>query len=197
MTQASPARPRPPDELDELTLVRAQRAEAAACRALVVRYQTPVFAVLSRMVGHDAARVEDLAQETFLRVFRALPTFSPHGPAKLSTWILTIATRLALDELRRVAPRVIPLGPQASAVASTARTDDDANRRELGHALAAALARLAPEMRAVFVLRELHDLDYDAIATALALDLGTVKSRLSRARAAMRDALAAHREPRS
>ena len=196
MNRPDPRR-RPPDELDELTLARAQRGEAQACRALVLRYQTPVFAVLSRLVGHDPARVEDLAQETFLRVFRALPGFSPHGPAKLSTWIVTIATRLALDELRRGAPRVIPIGPQAIAVPAAIRTDDELDRRELGHALAAGLARLVPDMRAVFVLRELHDLDYDEIAAAVGIDLGTVKSRLSRARAAMRQILASHREPRS
>src|SRR3954447_21718894 len=88
-------------ELDEVSLARAQRGDRAAQAVLVERYQRPVFALLSRMVGRDRAAVEDLAQETFLRALRALPRFSLQGPARLSTWILTIATRLALDQLRR------------------------------------------------------------------------------------------------
>src|SRR5215831_16089459 len=94
-------------ELDDLTLARAQRGDEPACRTLVERYQRPVFALLGRMCGH--ARVEDLAQETFLRVFRALPRFDRSGPARLSTWILTVATRLALDELRRRPLRTVEL----------------------------------------------------------------------------------------
>ncbi len=82
-TQASAAR----QELDELTLRRAQRGEAQACRALVEAYQRPVFAIVSRMLAPAGlrARSEDLAQETFLRVFRALPRFELGGPARLST----------------------------------------------------------------------------------------------------------------
>src|SRR5215213_1464126 len=93
-------------ELDEVTLARAQRGDRAAQAMLVERYQRPVFALLSRMVGRERALVEDLAQETFLRVLRSLAGFTVNGPARLSTWIVTIATRLALDHLRRRAPRM-------------------------------------------------------------------------------------------
>ncbi|HWE29392.1 MAG TPA: sigma factor [Polyangia bacterium] len=91
-----------PAELDELTLERAQRGETAACTALVKRHERLVFAVVSRMLAPSGLRaaIEDVAQETFLRVFRALPSWDARGEAKLSTWILTIATRLALNELR-------------------------------------------------------------------------------------------------
>src|SRR4051812_49404701 len=113
-----------PKELDELTLKRAQRGEPAACRRLVETYQRAVFAILSRMLSPRGrrARVEDLAQETFLRVFRALPQFSPGGPARLSSWILTIATRLALDELAKT-DRGAPLDA-AKHVDSGLRADD-------------------------------------------------------------------------
>jgi RNA polymerase sigma-70 factor (ECF subfamily) len=92
-----------PAELDELTVARAQRGDDRARRELVLRYQRPVFALLSRMLHGRASHtsVEDLAQETFLKVFRALPGFDRQGSARLSTWILTIATNLAIDELRR------------------------------------------------------------------------------------------------
>jgi RNA polymerase sigma-70 factor (ECF subfamily) len=181
-----------PGELDELTLRRAQRGEADACLALVRRYERPVFALLSRMLGGRRQLVQDLAQETFLRVFRALARFKVLGPARLSTWILTIATRLALDELRkRLLTEPLAL---ADKLPSPARADDEARRRRLGEAIARAVGELAPDYRAVFLLREYHELGYDEIARALDVDLGTVKSRLSRARSALRDALSEVRE---
>lgn len=147
-----------------------------------------MFAVLSRLLGaRHHGLVEDLAQETFLRAFRALPGFDGAGTARLSTWILTIATRLALDELRRRRADSEPLGDDP---AGGDRPDEMAARRDLGRAITVALGALAPDARAVLVLRELHDLEYAEIAEALQVDLGTVKSRLSRARAALRVALA-------
>jgi RNA polymerase sigma-70 factor (ECF subfamily) len=185
---------RTPEELDELTLRRAQRGDDGACRALVGRYERPVFALLQRMVGGPPALVEDLAQETFLDVFRALGGFAPLGPARLSTWILTIATRRAIDALRRRPPVLESLESLDArhGVAAAARTDGEAARRRLGARIARALLALPADQRAAFLLREYHELDYAAIARALDVDLGTVKSRLSRARAALREALAEH-----
>ena len=84
-------------ELDELSLRRAQQRHGPSFRVLVERYQPAVWSLLWRMLEREfgAARVEDLCQETFLRVYRALPDFRTDGPARLSTWVLTIATRLA------------------------------------------------------------------------------------------------------
>jgi len=145
------------EPLDELTLRRAQRGDEPAWRALIDRHQAAVHAVIWRLLaGRRQHRTEDLVQETFVRVLRALSGFDPAGPARLTTWILTIATRLALNELRR---------------------PDD--------------AALPDTQRAVFVLREYHDLDYGEIAVALDIDLGTVKSRLARARGALRTELEA------
>ncbi|HEY8146925.1 MAG TPA: RNA polymerase sigma factor [Kofleriaceae bacterium] len=179
-----------PAELDELTLRRAQRAEPAACRALVERYQRPVFALLYRMMGAGRRdRVEDLAQETFLSVFRSLGQFAPLGPARLSSWILTIASRRAIDELRRTGGDA-PAALDGEVLVSPARADDRARRRDLGQRVERAIGELGPELRAAFLLREMHGLEYAEIARALSIDLGTVKSRLSRARAALRAALA-------
>ncbi|MDB4965118.1 MAG: putative polymerase ECF-type sigma factor [Myxococcales bacterium] len=174
-------------ELDELTLKRAQRGEAAACTALVKRYQRPVFAVVSRMLSPSGRRaaVEDVAQETFLRVFRALPSFNLTGGAKLSTWILTIATRVTLNELRKRAATGESLDELAAPPLGA-----PVELRALGRAIERAVGGLAPEYRAAFVLREFHELSYEEIARALDVDVGTVKSRLSRARAALKSALA-------
>jgi len=165
---------------------RAQRGEERAWRALIERYQGPVHALVWRLLaGRARHRVEDLVQETFVRVLRALPEFDPAGPATLSTWMLTIATRLALNELRKPELARIEAEPEA-----VERADVSAERRRLAKAIADGVAALPDAQRAVFVLREYHGLDYAEIAEALEIELDTVKSRLSRARAALRAQLA-------
>jgi RNA polymerase sigma-70 factor (ECF subfamily) len=186
VTAAATPETRDRGEIDDLTLARAQRGDQAAARALVERYQRRVFALLSRMLGGRRALVEDLAQETFLRVFRALPGFQAAGPARLSTWILTIATRLALDELERPMP---PSEPLSELLGDGAKAAGAAEARAAAPAVARAIGRLPPAYQAAFLLREVHELDYEEIAHALDVDVGTVKSRLSRARAALREAL--------
>jgi len=175
-------------ELDDLTLARAQRGEESAWRALVERYQRPVFALLSRMLSPAARRdrVEDLAQDTFLRAFRALPAFDRAAAGRLSSWLLTIATRLALDELRQRRPAAEPL-PAAHAQVTGATSPD---QRLLGEVVTRAVEGLSPDHRAVILLREVHGFAYEEIAAALAITVGTVRSRLSRARAELRAALA-------
>ncbi len=171
--------------LDELTVRRAQRGDERAWRDLVKRYQQPIHSLIWRLLaGRARHRVEDLVQETFVRVLRALPAFDLAGPATLSTWMLTIATRLALNDLRRPEHGSIEVEPIANE-----RTDDPVERRRLGAAIALGVAALPDAQRAVLVLREYHDLDYQEIADVLELDLGTVKSRLARARTALRDHL--------
>jgi RNA polymerase sigma-70 factor (ECF subfamily) len=174
-------------EIDDRTLRLAAAGDRDAARTLVETYQDRVFALASRMLaGRGRATVEDAAQDTFLQVFRRLGAFRPGGPARLSTWILTIAARRSIDELRRQRPALIAdLEP-----AGDARGDERAIRRELVAAIERALRDLSPELRAAFLLREYHGLHYAEIASALAIDLGTVKSRLSRARAALREHLA-------
>jgi RNA polymerase sigma-70 factor (ECF subfamily) len=174
-------------EIDDRTLAAAVAGDRDASRALVETYQVRVFALASRMLaGRGRATIEDVAQDTFLQVFRRLGGFRPGAPARLSTWILTIAARRAIDELRKQRPVLVAeierTGEQ--------RGDERAIRRELVAAIEAALRELSPELRAAFVLREYHGLDYAEIASALSIDLGTVKSRLSRARAALRERLA-------
>lgn len=143
------------------------------------------------MLGGRAnpALVEDLTQETFLRVFKSLAGFTLDGSARLSTWILTIATRLALNEQRNQRRAIVSAVPEAPEPIADARADDTAQRRALGEILEREIARLAPDHRAVFLLREYHDLEYAEIARVLEIQVGTVQSRLSRARAALRLAL--------
>ena len=185
---SSAAAPQGP-ELDDLTLARAQRGDGAAFGQLVQHHETLVWSYLWRMLGPAASRplVEDLFQETFLGVFRALPRFSAQGPARLSTWILAIATRVGLYR-RRGLRRESPGQPSADPGDGGAQARG-IEEQAMVPALVRALAELSPEHRAIFVLRAFHELDYEEIARALEIEVGTVRSRLHRARETLRRAL--------
>jgi RNA polymerase sigma-70 factor (ECF subfamily) len=197
-SRALPLRAPPADrlpELDGLTLARAKQGDRAAQTALVHRYQRPVYALLWRMVGPQQAVVEDLTQETFLRVLRALDRFEhDDGRARMITWILSIASRLAIDHLRACRHRTDTAAVPGALPVALPRPDHEASRRALGCALVDAVETLAPQFRAAFLLREVHGLSYDEISQALSVDVGTVKSRLARARAALQAALAELRD---
>ena len=180
-------------ELDNLTLLRAQKHDPSACKALVAMYQKPVTSLLWRMMTSQGKQqlVEDLVKETFLRVFRSLANFQLEGSASLSTWILTIATRLALNELRRKY-REEPLSSSHVERQSSAQADELLRQRSLAQALEKAIGSLLPEYRAVFLLSEYHQCSNSEIAEMLSIPSGTVKSRLSRARKHMKEQLREH-----
>lgn len=180
---------RPEPELAPEVIARARRGDLGAARQLIERYQQLVYGYLGRMLGArgQAAEVDDVAQDTFVRVLGALDRFDPAGPARLSTWILTIATRRAIDLLRRTRRHVdidsVPL-----------IADERPERRVVTRSVYRAIAALAPEQRAAFLLRELYGLSVAETAAALEVEPGTVKSRVARARARLRAALEGRRE---
>jgi RNA polymerase sigma-70 factor, ECF subfamily len=182
---ASLARPAPRGgEIDQATLARCKAQDPVAFRAFVARYERPVFALLSRLVGRGP-HVEDLAQEAFLRAFRALPRFDLEREARPSTWLLTIATRLALDAKRGGAFLAHPLDAAGNLSAGT-DPETEHGRRELGRAIARAAEELTDDQRAVFVLAEFHDLSHAEIARVVGAPEATVKTRLFRAREHLR-----------
>ncbi len=164
--------------LDRSILQRAKAGDPAAFRLLYEHCAEGVYRFLHRMLG-DAAAAEDALQETFLRVLGALRRFDPDGPAPLASWILTIARRVALS--REVSGQRARRRDQVVFEAAPANAPPD-ETGELRQALQDALAALPPEQRSVFVLREGQALSYEEIAAIEAVDLGTVKSRLHRAR---------------
>jgi RNA polymerase sigma-70 factor (ECF subfamily) len=173
-------------EIDDLTLGRARAGDEAARAAMVELYQRRLYALVARLMVTRPELIDDLAQESFVKVLRALPQFDPRGPARLSSWILTIAARTCLDVLKAKRPTTESL---SEALAAPSNPEREAAQRQMGRRVQEAMARLPEEMRAVVILRAYHDFDYDEIAAALGLELGTVKSRLGRARAALREAL--------
>jgi RNA polymerase sigma-70 factor, ECF subfamily len=178
-------------ELDDVTLARAIRGERPALEQLVEHHQALVWSYLWRMVRPRASRalVQDLFQETFLGVHRGLPRFSAAGPARLSTWILAIATRVTLSHLRGQRRRGETARPEAEASDGGAGATG-LERQALVAALGRALAGLSAEHRAIVLLRDYHGLEYEEIARVLETELGTVASRLNRARESLRRALA-------
>ena len=172
---------REPDTLGDDLLARLRRGDRQAFEDLVRTYQHRVFGVGLRMLG-NRAEAEEIAQETFLRAHRALGEF--RGEARLGTWLYAIASRLCLNRLAsgdRRHPRADDdaLDRVPTSVADAATTLE---RSELEAALHQAIAALPEDRRIVVVLRDLEGLTYEEIAEVLGLELGTVRSRLHRAR---------------
>jgi RNA polymerase sigma-70 factor (ECF subfamily) len=164
--------------------LRAGRPEAF--EELVIAHQHRVFGVALRMLG-SRAEAEDVAQEVFLRVHRSIGEF--RGEARLSTWLYAITSRLCLNRLASADRRRARDGedillrlPSRGADAAA-----EAERREVEAALQRAIAELPDDRRIVVVLRDLEGLAYEEIAEALGVELGTVRSRLHRARTELKD----------
>jgi RNA polymerase sigma-70 factor (ECF subfamily) len=169
-------------------LDRLRAGDAPAFEELVMTYQHRVFGVALRMLG-NRAEAEDVAQEAFVRAHRALGEF--RGDAKLSTWLYAITSRLCLNRLASGERRMTRQGEDALLRLSDAgpRPDAAQERRELETALGRAIAELPEDRRIVVVLRDLEGLSYEEIAQVLELELGTVRSRLHRARAELKEKL--------
>lgn len=182
---------------DEASLIRrCQDGEAAAFDPLVARYQRQVFAVAWRWLG-DYAEANDVAQDAFVRAYRAIGAF--RGESKFSTWLVAIVINLCRNRrrwwMRRRQWTMVSLdepiatdeGTVAADVADPAPTPQaEAERAELRARLAAALELLDDHSRAIVVLRDVQGLSYDEIARLLRCRIGTVKSRLNRARLRLR-----------
>lgn len=151
-------------------------------------YQHRLFGVALRMLG-NAGEAQEVAQEAFIRAHRALPRF--RGDAKLSTWLYAITSRLCLSRLASGERRLARQGEDALLRLSDSAPGPDAalERGELEAALQRAIAELPEDRRIVVVLRDLEGLSYEEIAQVLELELGTVRSRLHRARADLKDKL--------
>jgi RNA polymerase sigma-70 factor (ECF subfamily) len=180
----------------EERLLNACRAgDPLAFRNFVRRYEKAVFAFLSRAVG-PGAHVEDLAQEVFLRAYRALPTYDVGGSARVSTWLLTIARRLACDARRRRRVQV-PLLEDEPAALAAGTPETEGQRLELARALAKAVAALPEDQLDAFILVEFHGLRMAELAEVLGIPENTAKTRLFRARERLRELLGALWEERS
>jgi RNA polymerase sigma-70 factor (ECF subfamily) len=172
--------------VDEGALIAAsRRGDADAYDALVGAYQDRICQVTYRVTGNpeDAS---DAAQEAFLKAFRSLRSF--RGDAAFGTWLHRIAVNAALDIVRRRPPQTYDL--LEAAATPTDAQDRELERREVQRRIHRAILALPTDQRVAVVLRDIQGLSYGEIASVLQVPVGTVRSRLSRARETLRSALA-------
>lgn len=186
------------DETEEAKFVaRLVARDESAFNELVVAYERRVFALVFRMIGRRE-EAEDLAQEVFVQVFKAIDQF--RGESKLSTWIFRIAVNLCKnrakylsrrrsgeqDDVHEMADRMSGDGGKGVTVGDIARPDEMLEGVQLERIVKRAIAEVDPDFREVLILRDVEDMSYDEIAQVTGLAEGTVKSRIFRARAQLR-----------
>ncbi|HLL46997.1 MAG TPA: sigma-70 family RNA polymerase sigma factor [Longimicrobiaceae bacterium] len=185
------------DMTDEQLFQRYTDGDADGFRVLVERYEPRIQGFLRKRLN-DEERVQDLTQDTFLRIHRARDSYDPGR--KFSTWIHTIANNLLKNEFRNRSRRretaFSEIRPDTSAsgapsrpvefAATGADPEREAYRSELREAIDTAIERMDEHHRIPFVMREVEDRTYEEIAEAIGIPVGTVKSRLNRARNAFR-----------
>jgi len=189
-----------PDGYEDKLIERLQRRDEAAFNELVRLYQAKVFHLVFRMLG-DRAEAEDLAQEVFITVFKSIDGF--RGDSKLSTWLYRVATNHCKNRLKYLGRRARgqkqafdELSERDAVESATMQTsariprpDEAVEGKQIEHIVQRALAMLDEEHRELIVLRDLENLSYEEIQRITGLAEGTVKSRLHRARLALKVAV--------
>jgi RNA polymerase sigma-70 factor, ECF subfamily len=179
-------------DIDQQLVERVQRGDKAAFDLLVVKYQRKIFRLLSRLI-RDTAEIEDVAQEAFVKAYRALPNF--RGDSAFYTWLYRIAINTAKNYLVSQGRRA-PTSTQSDV--QDAETFDDGDHlrdlntpdsmlvtKQVGDAVNRAIDQLPEDLRTAIVLRELEGLSYEEIAESMQCPIGTVRSRIFRAREAI------------
>lgn len=173
---------------DELLIRRAQRGDADAFEQLLLEHQKNVYNLCYRMAGNPDDAM-DLSQETFLRAWRCLDQYQ--FASAFSTWLYRLCSNICIDFLRRRRrQQTVPLtfedadGEEQTYAVPDAQPlpEEQVELKLTREILQAAMAQLLPEHRAVLQLRVVNEMSYEQIADVLDIQIGTVKSRLSRAR---------------
>ncbi|MBE2268282.1 MAG: sigma-70 family RNA polymerase sigma factor [Anaerolinea sp.] len=184
---------------DEQILIRnAQRGDLDSFNSLVLIYQNAAFTLAYRIMG-ETSSASDAAQEAMITAYRRLSTYRG---GSFRAWLMRIVTNRCYDELRRIKRRpqttftdLTPEDADEPAIADDAATPEEVTEaRELQRAVQRCINRLNADQKLVLVLCDIEGMDYAEISEQVGTTLGTVKSRLSRARASVRDCLSAVRE---
>jgi RNA polymerase sigma-70 factor (ECF subfamily) len=169
-----------------LTVHRAIQGDEAAMRALWSRHAPHIDVVVRRLVGGDHDMAADIAQEVWIQIFRALPTY--RGDSQFGTWAHRIAVNRTLNALRQ--RRRLASLESSDVDEESAAVEPEAERNILAASIEAATAQLSPGARAVFVMHDVEGYTHEEIATALGITAGGSKSQLFKARAKLRRLLA-------
>ncbi|MFN7753702.1 MAG: RNA polymerase sigma factor RpoE [Pseudomonadota bacterium] len=178
-------------EVDQQLVERAQRGDKLAFELLVSKYERKLQRLLSRLV-RDPAEVEDVAQEAFIKAYRALPTF--RGDSAFYTWLYRIGINTAKNHLAAQGRKVPALSDlpgeegdeDGGALGRDANTpEDELMSRQVAETVNAAMQALPEELRSAIMLREIEGMSYEDIAAMMNCPIGTVRSRIFRAREAI------------
>jgi len=172
-------------ENEQLTVQRALSGDQAAMRALWTRHAPHIDVVVRRLVGHDPDLAADIAQEVWIQIFRALPSF--RGDAQFGTWAHRIAVNRTLNALRRTKRMA---STEVDVEDDTVSVEPDAERALLAASIEEAAAKLSPGARTVFLLHDVEGYTHEEIAAELGITAGGSKSQLFKARAKLRTLLA-------
>jgi RNA polymerase sigma-70 factor, ECF subfamily len=171
-------------ENEQLTVQRALVGDQAAMRALWTRHAPHIDVVVRRLVGHDPDLAADIAQEVWIQIFRALPSF--RGDAQFGTWAHRIAVNRTLNALRRT-KRMASV--EVDVEDDTASVEPEGERALLAASIEEAAAKLSPGARTVFLLHDVEGYTHEEIAEQTGVTTGATKSQLHRARMLLREAL--------
>jgi len=181
-------------------VARCQAGDPEAWRLLIEKHQRRVYNLAANFLG-PGQEVEDLAQEIFIAMYRSLPSF--RGEAQFTTWLYRLAVNVCLNACRRQPPPTVPLeAAESSLTAELAQLADPGPTplqavlsREAAALVRAKIAELPAHYRLAVVLCDLEGLSYEEIARIMRVSLGTVKSRVHRGRALLKEKLADYFEP--
>jgi RNA polymerase sigma-70 factor (ECF subfamily) len=185
-------------DLDSTLVERCLSGNADAWEDLVRQHTRRVYGLCYRFTGRDS-EAQDLTQDVFLRVFRALGSFRS-AEGCFTTWLTRLTRNLLIDHYRRTRNQRVTdsieeqLPRVEEGFVAMARPDTQLAGREASEMLQSALGRLSPELRETIILRDLQEMEYREIAQVLEIPEGTVKSRLNRGRAELARLLKKHRE---
>jgi RNA polymerase sigma-70 factor, ECF subfamily len=170
---------------DETLLIRQFKAgDPSTFERIVKTYQDRIYNLCYYLLGNPQD-AEDAAQDVFIKAFRNLKGFRPE--ASLYTWLYRIGVNTCLDQKKKLRPEPLKNESQAEGLASTEPSPERRYQsKEIGQAINSALEQLSKNSRAVIVLKEIEGLPYEEIAEVLNTSVGTIKSRLSRAREELR-----------
>jgi RNA polymerase sigma-70 factor (ECF subfamily) len=191
LTSAGNQTPSPPSKEmvepdDRLLALRAREGDRNAFADLVMRYSDRLQSMLQHLCGGDRDMAQELTQEAFVRAFQRLALYN--GEARFYTWLYRLARNRALDILQRKRP-LTGEARMGQPISQLAGPHERIERQELGAVVQRALQELPHDARELLLLREYEGWDYEHMAEALEVPIGTIKSRLARARSALRTIL--------